>query len=120
MKGRGVLSLKYGFDKSRFTGSEAPAYTWAESYRAALVAEVCNTEHVHLYRGNSWKQGKLTETTDLLDPVSGGIPFVLTGELFQQSQRPAAFMVGGTVNWLSNFAVGLLFPFIQVLSSLDI
>uniref|UniRef100_A0A8C2U6R5 Solute carrier family 2 member 9 n=1 Tax=Coturnix japonica TaxID=93934 RepID=A0A8C2U6R5_COTJA len=43
----------------------------------------------------------------------GGIPFVLTGEFFQQSQRPAAFMVAGTVNWLSNFAVGLLFPFIQ-------
>uniref|UniRef100_A0A8C9FSP3 Solute carrier family 2 member 9 n=1 Tax=Pavo cristatus TaxID=9049 RepID=A0A8C9FSP3_PAVCR len=42
-----------------------------------------------------------------------GIPFVLTGEFFQQSQRPAAFMVAGTVNWLSNFAVGLLFPFIQ-------
>uniref|UniRef100_A0A8C5NTP1 Solute carrier family 2, facilitated glucose transporter member 5 n=1 Tax=Junco hyemalis TaxID=40217 RepID=A0A8C5NTP1_JUNHY len=46
----------------------------------------------------------------------GGIPFVLTGELFQQSQRPAAFMIAGTVNWLCNFAVGLLFPFIQVLS----
>ncbi|XP_016059199.1 PREDICTED: solute carrier family 2, facilitated glucose transporter member 9 [Miniopterus natalensis] len=43
----------------------------------------------------------------------GGIPFVLTGEFFQQSQRPAAFIVAGTVNWLSNFAVGLLFPFIQ-------
>ncbi|XP_052537620.1 solute carrier family 2, facilitated glucose transporter member 9 isoform X1 [Tympanuchus pallidicinctus] len=43
----------------------------------------------------------------------GGIPFVLTGEFFQQSQRPAAFMVAGTVNWLCNFAVGLLFPFIQ-------
>ncbi|XP_067386449.1 solute carrier family 2, facilitated glucose transporter member 9 isoform X2 [Emydura macquarii macquarii] len=43
----------------------------------------------------------------------GGIPFVLTGELFQQSQRPAAFMIAGTVNWLSNFTVGLLFPFIQ-------
>uniref|UniRef100_A0A8B9PA32 Solute carrier family 2, facilitated glucose transporter member 5 n=1 Tax=Apteryx owenii TaxID=8824 RepID=A0A8B9PA32_APTOW len=48
----------------------------------------------------------------------GGIPFVLTGEFFQQSQRPAAFMIAGTVNWLSNFAVGLLFPFIQVLSML--
>ncbi|KAI1238189.1 Solute carrier family 2 [Lamprotornis superbus] len=35
----------------------------------------------------------------------GGIPFVLTGEFFQQSQRPAAFMIAGTVNWLSNFAV---------------
>ncbi len=46
--------------------------------------------------------------------VSGGVPFVLTGELFEQSYRPAAFMIAGTVNWLSNFAVGLLFPFIQV------
>lgn len=43
----------------------------------------------------------------------GGIPFVLTGEFFQQSQRPAAFIVAGTVNWLSNFVVGLVFPFIQ-------
>ncbi|XP_055988937.1 solute carrier family 2, facilitated glucose transporter member 9 [Sorex fumeus] len=43
----------------------------------------------------------------------GGIPFILTGEFFQQSQRPAAFLVAGTVNWLSNCAVGLLFPFIQ-------
>ncbi|XP_014437467.1 solute carrier family 2, facilitated glucose transporter member 9 [Tupaia chinensis] len=47
----------------------------------------------------------------------GGIPFILTGEFFQQSQRPAAFMIAGTVNWLSNFVVGLLFPFIQ--KSLD-
>lgn len=46
--------------------------------------------------------------------LSGGIPFILTGELFEQSYRPAAFMIAGTVNWLSNFAVGLLFPFIQV------
>uniref|UniRef100_G3P383 Major facilitator superfamily (MFS) profile domain-containing protein n=1 Tax=Gasterosteus aculeatus aculeatus TaxID=481459 RepID=G3P383_GASAC len=43
----------------------------------------------------------------------GGIPFILTGELFEQSYRPAAFMIAGIVNWLSNFAVGLLFPFIQ-------
>ncbi|XP_066240623.1 solute carrier family 2, facilitated glucose transporter member 9 isoform X1 [Saccopteryx leptura] len=47
----------------------------------------------------------------------GGIPFILTGEFFQQPQRPAAYIVAGTVNWLSNFAVGLLFPFIQ--KSLD-
>ncbi|KAJ6659374.1 hypothetical protein lerEdw1_019106 [Lerista edwardsae] len=43
----------------------------------------------------------------------GGIPFVLTGEFFPQAQRPAAFMIAGIINWLSNFAVGLLFPFIQ-------
>uniref|UniRef100_A0A8C4WS07 Solute carrier family 2, facilitated glucose transporter member 5 n=1 Tax=Gopherus evgoodei TaxID=1825980 RepID=A0A8C4WS07_9SAUR len=43
----------------------------------------------------------------------GGIPFVLTGEFFQPSQKPAAFMIAGTVNWVSNFSVGLLFPFIQ-------
>ena len=46
--------------------------------------------------------------------VAGGIPFILTGEFFQQSQRPAAYTMAGTVNWLSNFAVGLFFPFIQV------
>uniref|UniRef100_A0A8C4Y661 Solute carrier family 2, facilitated glucose transporter member 5 n=1 Tax=Gopherus evgoodei TaxID=1825980 RepID=A0A8C4Y661_9SAUR len=45
--------------------------------------------------------------------ISGGIPFVLTGEFFQPSQKPAAFMIAGTVNWVSNFSVGLLFPFIQ-------
>ncbi|KAM8939540.1 solute carrier family 2, facilitated glucose transporter member 9 [Pelodytes ibericus] len=43
----------------------------------------------------------------------GGIPFVLVGEFFQQSQRPSAFMIAGTVNWICNFAVGLLFPLIQ-------
>ncbi|KAL1790426.1 solute carrier family 2, facilitated glucose transporter member 9 isoform X1 [Sigmodon hispidus] len=47
----------------------------------------------------------------------GGIPFILTGEFFQQSERSAAFIIAGTVNWISNFAVGLLFPFIQ--KSLD-
>ncbi|XP_073430579.1 solute carrier family 2, facilitated glucose transporter member 9 isoform X2 [Dendrobates tinctorius] len=43
----------------------------------------------------------------------GGIPFVLVAEIFQQSQRPAAFMIAGSVNWICNFAVGLLFPLIQ-------
>uniref|UniRef100_A0A8C5NY59 Solute carrier family 2 (facilitated glucose transporter), member 9 n=1 Tax=Jaculus jaculus TaxID=51337 RepID=A0A8C5NY59_JACJA len=47
----------------------------------------------------------------------GGIPFILTGEFFQQAHRPAAFLIAGTVNWLSNFTVGLLFPFLQ--KSLD-
>ncbi|XP_062964584.1 solute carrier family 2, facilitated glucose transporter member 9 [Cynocephalus volans] len=47
----------------------------------------------------------------------GGVPFILTAEVFQQSQKPAAFIIAGTINWLSNFAVGLLFPFIQ--KSLD-
>ncbi|KAI4826885.1 hypothetical protein KUCAC02_030315, partial [Chaenocephalus aceratus] len=47
------------------------------------------------------------------DKETSGIPFVLTGELFEQSYRPAAFMIAGIVNWLCNFAVGLMFPFIQ-------
>ena len=48
---------------------------------------------------------------------TGGIPFILTGELFEQSYRAAAFTIAGTINWLANFAVGLLFPFIQVCMS---
>ncbi|XP_033084373.1 solute carrier family 2, facilitated glucose transporter member 5 isoform X2 [Trachypithecus francoisi] len=41
------------------------------------------------------------------------IPALLITEIFLQSSRPSAFMVGGSVHWLSNFAVGLIFPFIQ-------
>ncbi|KAM4629830.1 solute carrier family 2, facilitated glucose transporter member 9-like [Polymixia lowei] len=42
-----------------------------------------------------------------------GTVFILVSELFEQSSRPAAFMITGTVLWLSNFTVGLVFPFIQ-------
>uniref|UniRef100_A0A8D2CMC3 Solute carrier family 2, facilitated glucose transporter member 5 n=1 Tax=Sciurus vulgaris TaxID=55149 RepID=A0A8D2CMC3_SCIVU len=42
------------------------------------------------------------------------IPALLITEIFLQSSRPAAFMIGGSVHWLSNFTVGLIFPFIQV------
>ncbi|XP_015236826.1 PREDICTED: solute carrier family 2, facilitated glucose transporter member 5 [Cyprinodon variegatus] len=41
------------------------------------------------------------------------IPNVVTTEMFRQSARPAAFMVGGSVHWISNFAVGLIFPFME-------
>lgn len=61
-----------------------------------------------------WPHGLVGDEVPALALVAGGIPFVLTSEFFQQSQRPAAFIVAGTVNWFSNFAVGLLFPFIQV------
>ncbi|XP_048417586.1 solute carrier family 2, facilitated glucose transporter member 1a [Stegostoma tigrinum] len=41
------------------------------------------------------------------------IPYVITTEMFRQSSRPAAFMVAGSVHWLSNFTVGLIFPFLE-------
>ncbi|XP_061528851.1 solute carrier family 2, facilitated glucose transporter member 5-like isoform X3 [Phycodurus eques] len=41
------------------------------------------------------------------------IPYVVTTEMFRHSARPAAFMVAGSVHWLSNFTVGLLFPFME-------
>lgn len=41
------------------------------------------------------------------------IPSVMITEMFLQSSRPAAFMVGGSVHWLSNFTVGLVFSYMQ-------
>uniref|UniRef100_G3VAS8 Solute carrier family 2, facilitated glucose transporter member 5 n=1 Tax=Sarcophilus harrisii TaxID=9305 RepID=G3VAS8_SARHA len=41
------------------------------------------------------------------------IPSVVRTEIFLQSSRPAAFMVDGTFHWLTNFIIGLVFPFIQ-------
>uniref|UniRef100_A0A671PDX4 Solute carrier family 2, facilitated glucose transporter member 5 n=1 Tax=Sinocyclocheilus anshuiensis TaxID=1608454 RepID=A0A671PDX4_9TELE len=49
-----------------------------------------------------------------LHPSAGPIPNVITTEMFRQSSRPPAFMVAGTVHWLSNFTVGLVFPFLEV------
>ncbi|XP_025958722.2 solute carrier family 2, facilitated glucose transporter member 9-like isoform X3 [Dromaius novaehollandiae] len=43
-----------------------------------------------------------------------GVPFLLTAELFTQAHRPAAYIVGGSLNWLSNFTVGFVFPFLQM------
>ncbi|XP_034465371.1 solute carrier family 2 member 15a [Hippoglossus hippoglossus] len=43
-----------------------------------------------------------------------GVPFLVTAELFKQSHRPAAYIVGGSLNWLSNFTVGFMFPFLQM------
>ncbi|KAM6330149.1 solute carrier family 2, facilitated glucose transporter member 5-like [Podargus strigoides] len=43
-----------------------------------------------------------------------GIPFLMTAELFTQSHRPAAYIVGGSLNWLCNFTVGFVFPFLQM------
>ncbi|XP_035235711.1 solute carrier family 2, facilitated glucose transporter member 11b isoform X2 [Anguilla anguilla] len=42
----------------------------------------------------------------------GGVTNILTIELFTQATRPAAFMIGGSVNWLSFFFIGMVFPFI--------
>ncbi|OXB85046.1 UNVERIFIED_CONTAM: hypothetical protein H355_016168 [Colinus virginianus] len=42
----------------------------------------------------------------------GGITNTLTAEIFVQSSRPAACVIGGTVSWVSFFTIGMLFPFI--------
>ncbi|XP_030074639.1 solute carrier family 2, facilitated glucose transporter member 11 [Microcaecilia unicolor] len=42
----------------------------------------------------------------------GGVTVTLTAELFMQTLRPAAYVIGGTMGWLSFFIVGMLFPFI--------
>ncbi|ETE63689.1 Solute carrier family 2, facilitated glucose transporter member 9 [Ophiophagus hannah] len=44
-----------------------------------------------------------------------GVPFLMTAELFKQSHRPSAYIVGGSLNWLSNFTVGFVFPFLQMI-----
>uniref|UniRef100_A0A8C4H887 Major facilitator superfamily (MFS) profile domain-containing protein n=1 Tax=Dicentrarchus labrax TaxID=13489 RepID=A0A8C4H887_DICLA len=44
----------------------------------------------------------------------GGVTNILTTELFTQTSRPAAYMIAGSVNWLSFFFIGLVFPFIVI------
>ncbi|KAM9774028.1 solute carrier family 2, facilitated glucose transporter member 11-like isoform 1-T1 [Syngnathus typhle] len=41
-----------------------------------------------------------------------GVTGILPAEIFDQSARPAAYMVAGSLMWLSLFLVGMIFPFI--------
>lgn len=41
-----------------------------------------------------------------------GVTGILPAEIFDQAARPAAYMVAGSLMWLSLFLVGMLFPFI--------
>ncbi|NXG81453.1 GTR9 protein, partial [Stercorarius parasiticus] len=43
-----------------------------------------------------------------------GVPFLMTAELFTQSHRPAAYIIGGSLNWFCNFTIGFIFPFLQM------
>ncbi|KAI4881815.1 hypothetical protein NFI96_031875 [Prochilodus magdalenae] len=42
----------------------------------------------------------------------GGVTSILITELFTQTTRPAAYMIGGSMKWLSFFFIGMVFPFI--------
>ena len=44
----------------------------------------------------------------------GTVPWVVLPEIFAQGARPAATSVAVVTNWMSNFAVGLLFPLLAV------
>nr|XP_043870545.1 solute carrier family 2, facilitated glucose transporter member 11-like [Solea senegalensis] len=41
-----------------------------------------------------------------------GVTGILPAEIFDQAARPAAYMIAGSLMWLSLFLVGMLFPFI--------
>ncbi|KAK0066790.1 solute carrier family 2 facilitated glucose transporter member 2 [Biomphalaria pfeifferi] len=45
--------------------------------------------------------------------VSGPIPWFMVTEMFAQGPRSAAVIVSVVINWLSNFAVGLVFHILQ-------
>uniref|UniRef100_A0A8B9P891 Solute carrier family 2, facilitated glucose transporter member 5 n=1 Tax=Apteryx owenii TaxID=8824 RepID=A0A8B9P891_APTOW len=63
----------------------------------------------------SWvaQQGNCLWDFQICIYLPGPIPFVMITEMFLQSSRPAAFMVGGSVHWLCNFTVGLVFLYME-------
>lgn len=46
-------------------------------------------------------------------PAAGAIGSVRV-EIFDQSSRSSAFVIGGAFNWIGVFAIGMVFPFIVV------
>ncbi|MFT7808223.1 solute carrier family 2, facilitated glucose transporter member 2 [Arapaima gigas] len=45
----------------------------------------------------------------------GPIPWFIVAELFSQGPRPAAIALAGCCNWISNFIIGMGFPYVEAL-----
>lgn len=43
-----------------------------------------------------------------------GVTVILPTEIFNQTARPAAYMISGSLMWLNLFVVGMVFPFLVV------
>lgn len=43
-----------------------------------------------------------------------GVTGILPTEIFNQTARPAAYMIAGSLMWLNLFVVGMIFPFLVV------
>lgn len=67
--------------------------------------------------GQGWgKAGQRALAGTSLSPLllPAGVTGILATELFDQTARPAAYMVSGALMWTMLFLVGLGFPFIMV------
>lgn len=53
-------------------------------------------------------------TVETLCLSSAGVTGVLPTEIFNQTARPAAYMIAGSMMWLNLFIVGMIFPFLVV------
>lgn len=61
---------------------------------------------------------KLSSSRCVLYFFSAGVTGLLPTELFNQTARPAAYMIAGSMMWLNLFITGMLFPFLVVSLSL--
>lgn len=65
----------------------------------------------HFLRLPCW----LCHLTDVLRVFpSAGVTGVLPTEIFNQTARPAAYMIAGSMMWINLFITGMLFPFLVV------
>lgn len=46
--------------------------------------------------------------------LSAGVTGILPTEIFNQNDRPAAYMIAGSMMWLNLFFIGMIFPFLVV------
>lgn len=61
---------------------------------------------------------KLTPFRCFIRPFpTAGVTGILPTEIFNQTARPAAYMIAGSLMWLNLFIIGIIFPFIVVSAS---
>ena len=58
--------------------------------------------------------GQMGRNHQCLFAIAGPIPFIVVGEIFRQEPRAAAMSLSLAFNWICNFILMLVFPFMKV------
>ncbi|KAJ0023908.1 hypothetical protein NQD34_003807 [Periophthalmus magnuspinnatus] len=75
--------------------------------------QLCGNDSIYFYASYVFKEAGISaDKIEYITIGTAGVTGVLPTEIFNQSARPAAYMIAGSMMWINLFIVGMIFPFL--------